>query len=110
MVTLIHQRCFNHASREASGQCLSCERFYCRECLIDHQDRLICASCLRASVKPALTRRPLFRGTIRLIQGTTGLVLTWGLFYLFGKCLLLLPSSFHEGNLWQDVWKQMTTL
>ena len=26
------------------------------------------------------------------------------IFFLLGKALLALPSSFHEGTLWQDPW------
>jgi len=108
MAALFHQRCFNHAQREASGQCLSCHHFFCRECLIEHHERLICAACLRATAKPPLTRRPLFVGLLRAMQGTCGLIFAWCFYYLFGKCLLLLPSSFHEGSLWQDAWDQLS--
>jgi hypothetical protein len=33
-----------------------------------------------------------------------GLFTVWLFFYLLGQGLLRLPSSFHEGTLWQDPW------
>jgi hypothetical protein len=104
MQTLIHKRCFNHAQREAAGRCLSCSKFFCRECLVEHEERLTCAACLRDMAKPRITRRPVF---LHLVQGSqilTGLFLLWIIFYLLGKVLLAMPSSVHEGTLWQDSW------
>lgn len=106
MAALIHQRCFNHAQREAAGRCLSCGKFFCRECLVEHQERLICAACLRGLAKPPLTRHPALRHLLQGGQILTGLFLLWIIFYMLGKVLLAVPSSVHEGTLWQDPWLQ----
>jgi len=33
-----------------------------------------------------------------------GVVLVWFFFYLIGEGLLSLPTSFHEGTLWEAKW------
>ncbi|MCI0613826.1 rhomboid family protein, partial [bacterium] len=37
------QRCFFHSQREAVVRCPECGRYYCRECVTEHLDRLLCA-------------------------------------------------------------------
>ena len=102
MAHLFQQRCFNHAQREAAAKCLECGRFYCRECVTEHADRLICASCLRRMVPARLTQRRWFVGLARAGQLTLSLLTAWLFFFLVGKALLAMPSEFHEGALWTD--------
>jgi hypothetical protein len=33
-----------------------------------------------------------------------GVLAAWFFFYLIGEALLALPTSFHEGTLWQSRW------
>ncbi len=102
--TLIHQRCFNHSMREAAARCPECAKFYCRECITEHDDRVICASCLRKSVKPPFTKRSGFVSVVRTIQLLTGFFTVWFFFHLFGQALLSAGASFHEATLWQSKW------
>ena len=46
-VLLAHQRCFNHATREAVARCPECHHFFCRECITEHDDRVLCTGCLK---------------------------------------------------------------
>ena len=101
MPTLIHQRCFNHAVREAVARCPECGRFFCRECITEHDDRVICASCLKKVTSPAPVRRTVLARLARLAGGTFGLLIAWFFFFLIGAALLKVPASFHEGTLWQ---------
>ena len=101
---LATQRCFNHASREAVARCPECARFFCRECVTEHDDRAVCAACLKKLARVPLLRR---RGVVHLVhfaQGTVSVLLAWFCFYLIGEGLLLLPDSFHEQTLWQVPW------
>jgi len=60
MKDLAHQRCFNHVQREAVARCPQCRGYFCRECITEHDDRVICAGCLSKLVrKSALPRRTL---------------------------------------------------
>jgi len=98
---LSQQRCFNHAEREAAARCPECGRCFCRECVTEHDDRLLCAACLRSLARPPLFKPPVFAGLLRLGQGSLGLVIAWFFFYLLAELLLAIPSSFHEGTLWK---------
>jgi hypothetical protein len=42
----LQQRCWNHEAREAACRCPACGRNYCRECVSEHEGRLLCAACL----------------------------------------------------------------
>ena len=98
------QRCFNHAQREAVARCPQCGHCFCRECITEHDDRVICAACLRnlGETKPA-PRRP-FASIVRGGECLLGLVLVWFFFYLIGEGLVALPTSFHESTVWKVKW------
>ena len=102
MPSLTHQRCFNHARREAVGRCPECARFYCRECVTEHDDRLLCASCLKKLAPRPLTESRLFLATLRACQCVLSLLAAWTFFYYVGQVLLRIPSSFHEGTIWKS--------
>jgi hypothetical protein len=104
MSNLLHQRCFNHAAREAVARCPDCRQFFCRECITEHDDRVICSACLKKLARVPLTRRPLFIRILRVVQCVWAFVLCWFFFFLIGACLLKIPASFHEGTLWHVNW------
>ena len=52
MDDLLHQRCFNHMLREAVACCPECRRYFCRECVTEHEDKVLCAACLGHKVDP----------------------------------------------------------
>jgi len=101
---LIHQRCFNHSRREAAARCPECGHFYCRECITEHDDRVICAACLKKFAKQPFRARRGFVGLVHALQLLTGLLVVWFFFYLFGQTLLSMDASFHEGTIWQARW------
>ena len=102
MQTVAHQRCFNHAVREAVARCPQCRQFFCRECVTEHDDRVICAACLKKLAQVPLTKRGGFAMVIRTAQFLFGFMLVWFFFHLIGESLLSLPSSFHEGTVWKS--------
>jgi hypothetical protein len=104
MRDLAYQRCLNHAEREAVARCPGCGNCFCRECITEHEDRVLCAACLRRAGRAPLLRRRGFAGVTRLAQCLLGLLVAWFFFYLIGESLLALPTSFHEGTLWQSDW------
>lgn len=94
-MNLHRQRCFRHAGREAAARCPSCARFYCRECIVEHDGRLLCTACLEKtahSVKAAGNRASL----AWLAAAAAGLLLAWASFYYTGSLLAQVPSAFHE--------------
>lgn len=101
MPALSHQRCFHHASREAAARCPECRQFYCRECITEHDDRVICAACLKKLARAPFTQRSGFVGVVRAVQLTFGLTVLVVFFYLLGQSLLSVPDSFHDGTVWK---------
>jgi hypothetical protein len=105
MPDVSRQRCFNHYQREAVARCPECGQFYCRECITEHEDRVICAACLRKLAARPPRRRRVFAWVFRFGQCALGVMVLWFFFYLVGEQLLAIPASFHEGTVWQVPWK-----
>lgn len=105
MTILDHQRCYHHQTREAVVRCPDCGRFFCRECVTEHNHRMLCSQCLQrmmgASEKNA---KPVVENFVLLCQGGIGFLLIWYAFYLMGLFLLSIPHAFHEGTIWQMDW------
>jgi hypothetical protein len=104
MEDLLHQRCFNHMLREAVARCPECRRYFCRECITEHDDKVLCAGCLSNKMMPAVSGLTRFSGLIRVFHFLLGAMLLWLFFYYIGQILLSLPSAFHEGTLWELGW------
>lgn len=103
-MNLTTQRCFNHATREAVARCPECRGFYCRECVTEHDDRVICSACLKKLAQTPLLKRRAFTALLRGLQAMLGLFVAWFFFYLIGAGLAALPNSFHEQELWRVKW------
>jgi hypothetical protein len=104
MPALASQRCLNHLSREAVARCPECGLFFCRECITEHDDRMICAACLK---KLALKEAGRPRTRLNLwpaVQGAGGLFIAWFIFYVIGRLLLAIPDEFHDDALWKTRW------
>jgi hypothetical protein len=104
MQNLLLQRCFNHGMREAVARCPECGRFYCRECITEHDDRVLCSACLKKLARAPLAKRPAFVKVLRLAQCAAALVLAWFFFFIIGEMLLRIPTTFHDGALWHVNW------
>jgi hypothetical protein len=107
MPDLVNQRCFNHAAREAVARCPECGQFFCRECVTEHEDRVLCSACLKKLARLPLTKRPAFVGTMRFAQCAFGILVAWFFFFLIGESLVRLPDSFHEGTIWKVPWSDL---
>lgn len=102
MAGLHQQVCLNHHEREAVARCPECTHFYCRECIAEHDDRVICAACLRKLLKPEAARHnPLFTWLKRAAAFGFSLVVAWAAYYSVAKILLRIPVGIHDGTLWQ---------
>ena len=102
MSKLAQQRCAHHEDREAAARCPECGRFFCRECVTEHQGRLFCVSCLRKISNGARRGAARFRWFLWTAQILICFVVVWLFFYLSGRVLASLPTSFHEGTLWRE--------
>ncbi len=104
MNAVIHQRCFNHAAREAVARCPECKRFFCRECVTEHDDRVVCAACLRGLTDGRSVPRHRLTRFARVAQLVASLLIAWFFFFLLGEILVRLPDSFHKDMLWRGSW------
>ena len=102
MATALTQRCLHHPSREAVARCPECEHFFCRECITEHEDRVICSSCLRKLTAPVERKRRNFAPLGRTAAAALGVLLAWLFFFLVGRMLVNIPTKFHEGTVWQS--------
>ena len=97
----LEQRCWNHEEREASCRCPGCLRSFCRECVTEHQSRLLCAACLKARAREEQSRRGLLRRFAPAGLALAGFVLAWFVFYGVGEAFL--ESAAHlERSAWQS--------
>jgi hypothetical protein len=103
MSSLALQRCLNHPAREAAARCVDCGSHYCRECVEEHDGRLICAACLRKAARAPVFQRAWFKSALAFAQTMAALLFLWMAFFTLGKTLLTIPESFHEGELWKKI-------
>jgi len=95
--TLARRRCFNHAVREAAARCPECQRFYCRECVTEHEGRVLCVSCIAKSLPTETAKQTGRLGPfVGLLQYTAALLILWVVFFSIGRAILYVPSTFHE--------------
>ncbi|MFK5923502.1 MAG: rhomboid family protein [Verrucomicrobiota bacterium] len=97
--------CLIHPSRAAAARCPECRRFFCGECITEHDGRLTCAQCLRdeesgsrVEVKP----NRLFAMAAPTLQLLIGVILIWALFYFVARFLMMVPATFHDGTVWEE--------
>jgi hypothetical protein len=101
---LTFQRCFNHVTREVVARCPECKKFFCRECITEHDDRVVCTACLKKLTHAPSSRRFAFAQIIRFAAAAAAIFIAWFFFYLIGDLLLKIPASVHEGTLWKTHW------
>ena len=96
----IQQRCWNHESREAVCRCPSCLRSYCRECVTEHESRLLCAACLKSLAQPPRPRRRLWRRLAPSALALAGILASWAVFFACAEAVMTLTDS-SERSQWQ---------
>ncbi len=106
---LVRSRCEVHPEREAAARCAGCSVYYCRECVTEHDGRMLCTTCLRMASGPVSEGRP---RQVRVpdsvwltLRAGLGLLLLWGLFAVVGVFILKMPAEFHDGSIWSpEAW------
>jgi hypothetical protein len=86
---------------------VECRGYFCRECITEHEGRILCGNCLQASVAPAA--KPKARLLCGLagpaLAAVAGVVVAWYCFFMIGRGLLSIPSDFHPETLWAGKWQ-----
>jgi hypothetical protein len=101
-IQAIQQRCWNHESREAVCRCPECGNSFCRECVTEHESRLLCAGCLRSLARTREQRLPARRrGLVPVAMALAGIFIAWVVFFAAGEAMLTL-SVRAEQTAWQN--------
>jgi len=108
MASIASKRCLVHLDREAAARCPECEQFFCRECVTEHDDLVICTSCLRRERKDAPEKSGFsLRWMFRLFLGGAGFIFCWIIFIWIGRALLSVPTEVHEAKAWKvQFWER----
>jgi hypothetical protein len=93
---LATRRCLIHPDREAVARCPSCHQYFCRECVVEHESRFLCAACLRKS--STRTAQKSYFNWLSPIYSLLGLLIAYASFYLVQHLLLLIPPSIYNGQ------------
>jgi len=93
-----HQRCWNHEAREAVCRCPQCRRSYCRECVTEHEARLLCAACLDRLTHTAQAKASGLRKLVPAGMALAGILLSWMLFYGAGEALILITGRMEQAS------------
>jgi hypothetical protein len=107
MASLLAQRCWNHAAREAVARCPECGKFFCRECVTEHEDREVCSACLKQLAAQKQARRRSFAPLGRAVAAIGGMVVASLFFFLIGRVLVNMPADFHEGTIWERTFEEI---
>ena len=102
MISLSEHLCLNHAGREAVAKCPGCGQFFCRECITEHEDRVLCTGCLRKLTRADAPKKRWGAVLARSFQTVAGLVVAWVMFYAAARALLSIPADFHDGTVWKS--------
>ncbi|WFB36770.1 rhomboid family protein [Kiritimatiellota bacterium B12222] len=84
-------RCLNHGDREAVARCPGCHSYFCRECVIEHEGRMICASCLQAESQVSEKKSRSFRGLKslgKILSAVFAFGVAWLFFMLVGRMVI----------------------
>ena len=101
--TLAAQRCLRHPLREAVARCPQCAHSFCRECITEHEDRVLCADCLAKALRRTEEKQSFLSHVGGLTLGIIGIATAWLFFYCLGELLARAPASFHDGTVWEAV-------
>lgn len=101
MSSLAAQKCLNHEGREAVCRCPQCRNYFCRECVVPFEERMLCAACLAQSIAAVRQSQRKF-GSGGLLLAAAGFLIVWLLFYFAGWAIVQFrertPDVENSGN------------
>jgi hypothetical protein len=100
MMPGFQQRCWNHEGREAACRCPQCGRSYCRECVTEHQSRLLCAACLKSLAERPMPRRRPLRRLAPAALALAGILTAWAVYFAGAEVVMTLVDR-SERSQWQ---------
>lgn len=95
---LAARRCLLHSHREAAVRCPVCREYFCRQCVTEHDNRFVCASCLRELVGKRTAPQRSLAWLMLPFRLSFGFLLAWVVFYVIGRLLSFVPPSVQDGS------------
>lgn len=99
---LSRQQCVLHPDRGAVARCPVCKRYYCHECITEHDGQVLCCHCLLQQVQDAdnissfMDRHAAsFQLVAKPLLALGGLLLLWLIFAVIGTMLMRFPNNFY---------------
>lgn len=102
MSSVTRQRCLHHPLREAVARCVECHQSFCRECITEHDDRIVCSNCLKLIAQHTPASRWRWQRLIAPFQVAFGVMVAWLFFYFAGRVFVSIPTRYHEGTVWSE--------
>jgi len=93
---LKHKRCFNHAEREAAARCPSCKHDFCRECITEHDGKMLCVNCLKKTSKKKKSQKKLIVPIIYTLMLIAALMMIFLCFIWLGRSIAYSEVSDHS--------------
>jgi hypothetical protein len=100
---LLRQQCELHLDRGAVARCPDCGRFYCHECITEHEGEVLCKRCLNQEVEsddePSgfMQRNAFFLKACAIpFLISAGYILLFFVFASLGMMLIRFPDEFHH--------------
>lgn len=97
----IEHCCWNHGARESVCRCPDCGRCFCRECVTEHESRLLCAACLRKETQTVAGSRGGVRRFIAGGMAVAGVILAWAIFFGAAEGLVTITERSERAS-WQN--------
>jgi hypothetical protein len=100
--SVIQQHCWNHPVRGAVGRCPVCHRAFCRECVSEHESRLLCATCIKAAVASSARARVRRTGPVLFAAiAFASMLLAWATFFSLGQ-IIMESVTIADRSAWHD--------
>ena len=97
-MNLAARRCLVHPDREAAARCPSCRQYYCRECVVEHDTRFLCAPCLQRAIEAAGIPRSAGLDWLCPLRLLLGFAAAYVSLYVIERILLLIPVNVYNGT------------
>lgn len=80
------------------ARCPECARYYCRECIVEHDNRVLCTHCVSKLLAPKTKKRRSLEPVFLPLAFCVVLLVGWMCFYLLAEVLLRIPSNLLEST------------
>jgi uncharacterized paraquat-inducible protein A len=92
------RKCANHASREAVARCPECKKDFCRECITEHNNKMLCTNCLQEITRKKDAKKKKLAALFTIVLFFLGMLISYYFFLGVASMLSEMPDQFHNGE------------